>query len=66
MCCPFNRKKFNIGDVIETVVGEDGCTNSTLTCVEKGNRANIDITVKNDCDCGNFRCTKESYSSELY
>ena len=59
MCCPFNRKKFQIGEVIKTVVGEDNCTSSTLTCVETRNRANIDVTVENDCGCGNFSVYKE-------
>jgi len=52
MCCHFQKKKFKIGSVIKTVVGDDGCTSSTLTCVENGFKARIDISVQNDCACG--------------
>ena len=58
MCCHFQKKKYKIGSVIKTVVGDDGCTSSTLTCVDNGFKARIDISVQNDFACGKISCNE--------
>ena len=49
MCCVYQRRKFTIGSVIGTILSEDGCTSASIKCVPNGNKAKIDMTIKNDC-----------------
>ena len=49
MCCVYQKRKFTIGSVIDTILSEDGCTSASIKCVPNGNKAKIDMTIKNDC-----------------
>ena len=49
MCCVYQRKKFTVGTVIDSVTSEDGCTSASIKCVPNGDKAKIDMRIKNDC-----------------
>jgi len=57
-CCYYMKKRYKIGKMIKTVVGEDGCSTSSLDCTENvKNKAIISISVSNNCSCGTTTTT---------
>jgi hypothetical protein len=65
MCCVYQRRKFSIGSVIDTVLSEDGCTTTSLKCVPNGNKAKIEMKIKNDCPKPASEDTLIMYMDEL-
>ena len=65
MCCLYQRRKFKIGSVIDTVLSEDGCTSASIKCVPNGNKAKIDMRIKNDCPRPASEETLVMYMEEL-
>jgi len=65
MCCVYQRKKFTIGTVIDSVTSEDGCTSAFIKCVPNGDKAKIDMRIKNDCPKPASEDTLIMYMDEL-
>jgi hypothetical protein len=65
MCCVYQRRKFTIGSVIDTILSEDGCTSSSIKCVTNGNKAKIDMRIKNECPKPASEETLVMYMEEL-